>query len=82
MIKPLIYMKPTNAWNNLCKDCHKLIKTTGFIITLSDAWDATPDDKFYLCSKCAKKAYPYYFLTEKEKRKFDEQSRNGATAPT
>lgn len=67
MIKPLIYMKPTNAWNHKCRDCPHLIKTTGFIISLSEAWDATPDDKFYLCNKCAKKAYPYYFKTAKEK---------------
>ena len=74
-------MKPTNAWNNLCRDCHKLIKTTGFVIVLSEAWDATPDDKFHLCNKCAKKAYPYYFLTDKEKRKLDEQNRlNKATS--
>lgn len=66
-MKPYIYMKPTNAWNNICRDCHKLIKTTGFVIVLSESWDATPDDKFYLCSKCAKKTYPHYFKTKKEK---------------
>lgn len=80
MIKPLIYMKPTNDWMKLCRDCKKLIHTTGFKIVLSEAWDATPDDKFFLCKKCAKIAYPYYFKTAKEK--LDEQKGNGETAPT
>lgn len=59
----IIRMIPATSmqWTERCKECEKLIKGTGFHIHLSTAWDSTPDDKFFLCKRCATKAYPNYF---------------------
>ena len=64
----IIHMRPSRSleWTCRCKECQKLIKASGFFIELSQAWDATPDDKFYLCKRDATKAYPNYFKKGKK----------------
>ena len=64
----LINMQPGKSmdWTQRCKECTKLIKASGFKIMLSTAWDATPDDTFFLCKRCATKAYPNYFKKGKK----------------
>ena len=68
MANDLIYMRPaySSEWTQLCKRCQKLIKSSGFRIELSQAWDSTPDDKYYLCKRCATKEHPHYFKKGKK----------------
>ena len=68
MASEIIYMRPSQSmeWTQYCKECSKLIKSSGFRIELSQKWDSTPEDKFYLCKRCATKAYPNYFKKEKK----------------
>ena len=62
----IIRMVPAKSmqWTETCKECSRLIKGTGFQIYLSVAWDSVPDDKFFLCKRCATIAYPNYFKKE------------------